>query len=154
MLKKNIYSFPIVMNKNIKITYDASPAHKGRLKNAIDFIVPEGTEIKAAFDGEVIDVKQESDIGGNDESFNKEGYYIEMEHLNDEYSIYEHIRKNGSIVKVGDKVKEGQIIGYSGNTGWMGGLGPHLHFDVYIYYDDGSEDYETIEIRLKGRKVT
>jgi len=36
-------------------------------------------------------------------------------------------------LKIGDKVKTGQIIGYSGKTGWIAHLGPHLHFDVHIY---------------------
>ncbi|MBI2632113.1 M23 family metallopeptidase [Candidatus Pacearchaeota archaeon] len=150
---KNVYRFPIVMNRDTKITYDASPAHKGRLKNAVDFIVPEGTCVRAAFDGKIIDVKQDSDIGGNDESFDKHGNYIEIEHSNEEYSIYEHIRKNGSIVKIGDIVKEGQSIGFSGNTGWMGGLGPHLHFDVHIYFGEGPEDYETIKIMWEKEKL-
>ena len=147
MKTKNEYQYPI---EKSRITYDESPAHIGRLKFAVDFIIPEGTPIKASLDGIVIDIKQDSDIGGPDESFDKFGNYIEMEHPNGEYSIYEHIRKDGALVKKGDKVKAGQIIGYSGNTGWMAHLGPHLHFDVHKYHEPfGSEDYKTLEIRWK-----
>jgi len=54
------------------------------------------------------------------------------------------------LVKKGDRVKTGQVIGYSGNTGWMSHLGPHLHFDVHKYHTPfGPEDYQTWEISWK-----
>ena len=134
----------------VRITYDESPAHVGRLQYAVDFITREGTPINAALGGIVINVKQDSDLGGSDQSFDKFGNLIEIEHLHGECSIYEHIRKNGSLVKVGDKVKTGQVIGYSGNTGWMAHLGPHLHFDVHRYHKPfGMEDYTTMVICWK-----
>jgi murein DD-endopeptidase MepM/ murein hydrolase activator NlpD len=150
MKTNNVYQYPV---KKARITYDKSPAHTGRLQFAVDFIIPEGTPIKASFDGIVVDVKQDSDIGGPDKSFDKFGNYIEIEHPNGEYSIYEHIGKEEALVKKGDRVKTGQIIGYSGNTGWMAQLGPHLHFDVHKYYEPfGPEDYETLEIRWKNSR--
>ena len=146
MKTKNTYVYPIKNVNNVKITYNESPAHVGRLKHAVDFIVPEGTPISASFDGIVVDVKQDSDFGGVEERFDIFGNYIEIRHTNNEYSIYEHLMKNGSKVKVGDAVKQGQIIGYSGNTGWMAHLGPHLHFDVHQYIGESQEEYETLEI--------
>ncbi|MBI4983770.1 M23 family metallopeptidase [Candidatus Woesearchaeota archaeon] len=104
MKPKNKYQYPV---ENAKITYDESPAHTGRLKHAADFIIPEGTPIKASLDGIAVDVRQDSDIGGPDESFDKFENYIEIKHQNGEYSIYEHIRKDGALVKVSDKVKTG-----------------------------------------------
>ncbi len=146
---KNKYSYPIDLTNKVKITYCESPAHVGRLKHAVDFITLEGTPIKAVADGIVIDVKQDSDIGGLDQSYEKQGNYIEIKHQNGEYSIYEHIRKSGSLVKKSDEVKNGQIIGYSGSTGWIAHLGPHLHFDIHKYIGKGSEDYVALEIRWK-----
>ena len=146
MKTKNTYFYPIKNVNNMKITYNESPAHVERLKHAVDFIVPEGTLIVAACEGVVVDVKQDSDLGGVDERFDAWGNYIEIRHSNNEYSIYEHLMKQSSKVKVGDTVKQGQIIGHSGNTGWMAHLGPHLHFDVHTYFGTGSEDYETLEI--------
>ena len=146
---KNKYTHPVTLNKQVRIAYHDSPAHVGRLKYAVDFIVSIGTSIFAALDGIVVDVKQDSTISGDDESYDKFGNFIEMKHKNKEYSIYEHIKKNGSLVKKGDKIKAGQIIGYSGDTGWVGHLNPHLHFDVHKYFGKGPEEYETVEIVWK-----
>ncbi len=143
---KNRYQYPVKLGKNVKVTYDESPAHAGRLKDAVDFIVPVGTPITAADKGVVVDVKDDSDISGKSKSYDKYGNYIEIKHANEEYSIYEHIRKNGSLVKKGDKVLKGQVIGYSGNTGWIAHLGPHLHFDVHKYFGKEKEDYKTLKI--------
>ncbi len=153
MKTKNRYLYPIELTKKVRVTYDESPAHIGRLKHAVDFIISEGTPIKASLEGIVVDVKQDSNIGGPDKSFDKFGNYIEIEHRNGEYSIYEHLRKDGALVKIGDKVTAGQIIGYSGNTGWMAQLGPHLHFDVHRYHKPfGLEDYKTLEIHWQTSK--
>lgn len=149
MLCKNIYSYPIP-KKFIKTISKKSPAHIGKLKNSVDFIIPEGTPIKAAFYGIVVDIKQDSGMGGYTKKFDKYGNYIEIKHANNEYSIYEHIKKNSSLVKVGDKVKEGQIIGYSGKTGWISNLGPHLHFDIHKYFGKGNDDYRTLEIKFSS----
>jgi Peptidase family M23 len=39
------------------------------------------------------------------------------------------LKKGGNVVKVGDKVNTGDLIGHSGNTGFTSG--PHLHFSVF-----------------------
>ena len=151
MITRNYYRYPIDLVDRSIMDKTSSPAHNGLLKNAVDFIVPEGTAIKAANKGVIMDIKQDSNIGGNEKEFDKFGNYIEIKHDNEEYSIYEHIKIKSVLVKIGDQVKEGQIIGYSGNTGWMGGLGPHLHFDVHKYFSKGINDYETLEIKWKRK---
>jgi len=150
MKTKNKYSYPIDVKLCSEITYDRSLAHVGRLKYAVDFIVPVGTPIFASLDGVVADVKQDSDKGGDTKDYDEYGNFIEIKHDNGEYSIYEHIRKDGSLVKIGDTVIEGQPIGYSGATGWLSGLGPHVHLDVHKYHAPfGPEDYVSIEIDWK-----
>lgn len=150
---KNAYIYPVKIKKGIRISYTDSPAHKEEwLKYSVDFIMEEGTPIRAAASGTVDWVKQDSNIWGKTKKYDKYGNFIEIEHKNDEYSIYEHIKKKGSLVKVGQKVKAGQIIGYSGNTGWMAHLGPHLHFDVHKYFGKGMNDYNTVKIVWKKNK--
>ena len=109
------------------------------------FIVPVGTPIKAVADGKVIEVKADSDVGEIDKSLELFGNYIEIEHVGGEYSEYEHLRKGGVAVKPGDSVKRGQLIGYSGATGWIAHLGSHLHFMVCTYGKTVKE-YQTLEI--------
>jgi len=144
---QNKYFLPVKLTENVTVTYASSPAHKEDwLKNAVDFLTPVGTEVLAAFDGVVTIVKDDSDIGGDPKEFDQYGNFIEIKHINDEFSIYEHLRKDGSLVKIGDIVKAGDIIGYSGKTGWMGGLGPHVHFDVHKYWGKGMNDYSSVKI--------
>ena len=128
MRTQNKYKYPVDVTEKVKISYDESPAHVGDLKHSVDFIVKEDTPVWAAADGRVIDLKSDSDKGGQDKRMEQFGNFVEIEHENGEYSEYEHLRKDGVVVKVGDIVKRGQIIGYSGATGWIAHLGPHLHF--------------------------
>ena len=142
---RNKYDYPVDISGGIEMSYDKSPAHVGNLKNSVDFICKEGTKVRAAGDGVVVDIKSDSDIGGSGREFELFGNFIEIKHGNDECSEYEHLKKNGLLVKIGDQVKRGQIIGYSGATGWLAHLGPHLHFMVGKYGKD-NDDYETLEI--------
>ncbi len=84
----------------------------------LDFAIPSGTPIVAAADGEII----RSD-------YNKSyGNVIEIKHNNTYSTVYAHNAK--LISKVGDKVKKGDMIALSGNTGLS--TGPHLHFEIKI----------------------
>lgn len=149
---KNIYQYPVTLSREIRISYDESPAHVESLKHAVDFVMKEGTQILAACDGVVVDVKQDETIGGPDPNLYFLGNFIEIKHDHGEFSIYEHIKKDGSLVKKGEKVKVGQIIGFSGATGFLAHLGPHLHFDVHTYVGPGPEEYDSLEIRWKKGK--
>lgn len=142
---KNKYDYPIDPEKIIKTTYTESQYHRGRWKHSVDFIVPEGTPIRAAAFGKVIAVMTRYRIGGPEIRFDPFGNYIEIEHKNGEYSYYEHLRKNEAIVKVGEQVKMDQVIGFSGATGYLAHLGPHLHFAV-LKYGSTIREFETLEI--------
>jgi murein DD-endopeptidase MepM/ murein hydrolase activator NlpD len=56
------------------------------------------------------------------------GNYVNIRHDNKTVSQYLHLDKN--VVSIGQKVKEGQLIGYLGNTGYS--LGAHLHFAILV----------------------
>ena len=125
---QNHYRVPIDLGCVTRVQPD-SIAHVGDLIHAIDYDAPEGTPIFAALGGVVIDVKDDSEVGGIERSFEDLGNYIEILHENGEVSEYEHLRYRSSCVRIGDRVVAGQKIAEVGNTGWS--ECPHLHFMVY-----------------------
>jgi murein DD-endopeptidase MepM/ murein hydrolase activator NlpD len=136
-----LYSLPVPGEK-IRRIVSSSITHIGNLSNAIDFLVPEGTEVYAAANGVVTALKDDSNRGGPHPRYWYDGNYVVIRH-NDESTAYEHLRYKGIVVKVGDIVKQGQLIGYSGNTGYS--RGPHLHFEVMEFIGTGDEDYVTLK---------
>ncbi|QLQ99284.2 murein DD-endopeptidase MepM [Providencia alcalifaciens] len=87
--------------------------HKG-----VDFSMPVGTPVLAVGDGEVI-VAKYSGAAGN---------FIAIRHGRQYTTRYMHLRQ--LLVKPGQKVKRGDRIALSGNTGRS--TGPHLHFEMWV----------------------
>ncbi|MBU0760435.1 MAG: M23 family metallopeptidase [Nanoarchaeota archaeon] len=143
---KNIYFVPIRKEER-GLVVSTLEAHSGFLEYAIDFLLPEGTEVLSAQTGKVVDVKDSSDEGGFKEKYrgNKHLNYITIKHKSGEYSQYAHLKFKGAIVKKGDIVEAGEIIGYSGNTGYSSS--PHLHFHVSRKIKS-KEGWETMDIRF------
>jgi murein DD-endopeptidase MepM/ murein hydrolase activator NlpD len=149
METKNKYALP-VKEKDIEQTRYDSPAHTGKLKYSVDYMCKENTKLLAAQDGEVVWIKENSKKGGPDKKYWNDGNRVVIKHENGEYSAYEHLRYKGAKVKVGDKVKKGQLIGYSGNTGYT--FGPHLHFEVFKFTGPNKEeDFETLKINFNNK---
>ena len=102
---------------------------------SVDFDLTIGTSVYAVLNGiveEVIDIHKGNYTGSDW----KKGYkaylktnYIIIKHENKIYSLYHHLKYEGAAVKKGQRVKSGQLIGYSGNTGWS--IRPHLHFSLF-----------------------
>lgn len=125
------YVFPFAHGTKQKLTqgFNGRYSHRGWLKYSLDFGLKIGTEIYAAREGIVVDVKDDSSKGGPRRKYRKYANYITIYHNDGTFSQYVHLKKDGSVVKPGDYVYQGQLIGYSGNTGRV--KGPHLHFMVY-----------------------
>lgn len=87
---------------------------------AWDFAMPVGTPVIASRDGVVVHVEV------NHDGFQPLANYILIQHADGDQTGYAHLKKNGSLVKVGDHVLQGQSIGFSGRVGIA--LFPHLHF--------------------------
>jgi len=97
--------------------------YSGHGHDGVDFGASIGTPVLAALGGEVVGVANTDSYPGC-YSFGK---WIMIKHPNGLSTLYAHLSVQG--VQVGDTVQTGQIIGYSGNTGYT--TGPHLHFGVY-----------------------
>lgn len=87
-----------------------------KFHNGVDMAAPKGTDILAAFSGEVVAATYNSSMGN----------YVMMNHGNGFYTIYMHASK--LCVSPGDIIIEGEKIAEVGSTGRS--TGPHLHFGV------------------------
>ena len=125
-----VYRLPFAVNENHMVSqgYNGKYTHKGHSRYAIDFVMDIGTKLYAARDGVVVKIKSDSQKRGESKEFSAEANYIMIEHSDGTFGIYAHLQYHGVRVKVGDSVKRGDFIGYSGNTGYS--TGPHLHFAV------------------------
>ena len=85
-----------------------------------DFAAPMGTPIMASGSGTIILAKW---CGGG-------GNCIKIKHNSTYQTIYAHMQSFAKGIKVGKKVRQGEIIGYVGSTGMS--TGPHLHYEVIV----------------------
>lgn len=108
--------------------YNGRFSHSG--KNALDFTMPVGTKVIAARGGIVTEIKEDSNRGCSNRDCLGLANLITIMHDDGSFADYVHLKKKGALVKVGDRVKRGDVIGLSGNTGFTSG--PHLHFEVYL----------------------
>ncbi|OGG53900.1 hypothetical protein A2851_03280 [Candidatus Kaiserbacteria bacterium RIFCSPHIGHO2_01_FULL_53_29] len=125
---KGVLHWPL---DNVRITqyfgntpFAQSGAYAGKGHNGIDLAASIGTPLKAALSGEVIGTGNTDAVRGC-YSFGK---WVMIKHGNGLSTMYAHLSQTS--VSKGASVSTGQIIGYSGETGYA--TGPHLHFGVYV----------------------
>ncbi len=123
---RGILSWPldyVYITQLFGVTKDSKRLYASGSHSGVDFRASVGTPVKAVADGIVLGV------GDTDKTcpYASFGKFIFIQHYNGLSTTYGHL----SLIKVStnDKVKRGEIIGYSGNTGHT--TGPHLHLTVY-----------------------
>jgi len=131
--------------------YRVHPIYKTlRMHTGIDFAAKSGTPIYATGDGVVIDPK------GNQSGY---GIVCIISHGYGYQSLYGHMSR--MVVKPGDRVKRGQLVGYVGSTGLS--VAPHCHYEVlkngqridpvhFFYNDLTPAEYE--QVIKEASKVT
>jgi murein DD-endopeptidase MepM/ murein hydrolase activator NlpD len=98
---------------------------------AIDLAAAIGTTVVAARDGVVMQVESDFNQAGlNREKFGGRANFVRILHDDGTMAVYAHLKSGGALARVGQRVRRGQAIGLSGNTGFSGG--PHLHFVVQV----------------------
>jgi murein DD-endopeptidase MepM/ murein hydrolase activator NlpD len=135
---------------------DGAYSHAGLY--AWDFPMVRGTPVLAVGAGRVVEIL-ESVVESEADSDPAAGpaNFVTIDHGRGLQSFYAHLQYEGAIVEPGQWVARGQVIGYSGNTGYS--TAPHLHYEVYAldgssvstgFYEVASED----GIPLEGETVT
>ena len=94
--------------------------NKIKAHTGVDYAAPTGTPVRATGDGTI-------SFRGNNGGYGK---LIEIKHSEDYSTRYAHLSRYKKALEVGDKVFQGEIIGYVGRTGRA--TGPHLHYEFRV----------------------
>jgi murein DD-endopeptidase MepM/ murein hydrolase activator NlpD len=114
-----------------------------KLHTGVDWAAPIGTPIVAAGSGVIEEAGHKGQYGN----------YIRIRHANGYQTAYAHMSRFAPGVAPGVKVRQNQMIGYSGNTGFS--TGPHLHYEVLVnnQFVDPLSIQVPRERRLTGRQL-
>ncbi|MCA7012195.1 murein DD-endopeptidase MepM [Dickeya dadantii] len=121
-LTRGFLRFPTM--KQFKVSSNFNPRRlnpvTGRIAphRGVDFSMPVGTPVLAVGDGEVVVAERDSEAGN----------FVAVRHGRQYTTRYMHM--NRLLVKPGQKIKRGDRIGLSGNTGRS--TGPHLHYELWV----------------------
>ncbi len=125
----------VMLTQSFGNTPDSKILYNGKPHNGIDFRAAIGTPVFAADAGEVWET-------GNTDAFSgclSYGKWILIKHPNNLATLYAHLSQ--MVVTRGTSVMRGDLIGYTGETGYA--TGPHLHFTVY---DAGTVQFRASKI--------
>jgi murein DD-endopeptidase MepM/ murein hydrolase activator NlpD len=110
--------------------------HKIKAHNGVDYAASRNTPVKASGDGVISFVGVKGGYGRT----------IEIKHGGNIKTLYAHLEKYNSISKIGNKVKQGEIIAYVGDSGRA--TGPHLHFEFW----QGKTRTDPVKVKLPSAK--
>ena len=124
-----VYELPFAPGTRHRVVqgYDGRFSHRGA--TVLDFDLAEGMPVHAARGGTVVRVVERNNRHCAELRCAAFNNVIEILHADGTQADYAHLQKDGALVEVGQTVRPGELIGYSGNTGYSSG--PHLHFGVY-----------------------
>lgn len=114
-----------------------------RMHTGVDWAGPIGTPILAAGNGVIEEVGPKGQYGN----------YIRIKHANGYQTAYGHMSRFDAKSRPGAKVRQGEVIGYIGNTGLS--TGPHVHFEVLVSnrYVDPMSIQVPREKKLDGKEL-
>ncbi|HET9620613.1 MAG TPA: M23 family metallopeptidase [Kofleriaceae bacterium] len=127
-------------------------SHHGSNEFAVDFACPIATPVVAARPGTVVAVNASARGNGTTPDFldDHRANFVLVLHDDGTLGEYMHLAPSGALVHPGQRVRRGQQIALSGNTGFSST--PHLHFQVMTASEDGITKHPfpfQIEIRPK-----
>jgi murein DD-endopeptidase MepM/ murein hydrolase activator NlpD len=141
-----VYTLPYEEGTHHRVVqgYGGRVSHRGDERYAVDFAMHRGTRVTAARAGIVAGTRSDSRSSGSTEAFIDVANYVLIQHADGTIAEYAHLKYEGVLVNLGDRVEQGQLIGYSGDTGYS--KGPHLHFAVRRV--TSAQDSVTLPVRF------
>ena len=94
--------------------------HRMRAHRGVDYAAPRGTPVKASGDGRVVFAERKGGYGRT----------VVLKHGSVYTTLYAHLSRFAKGIRPGNRVQQGQIIGYVGSTGLA--TGPHLHYEFRV----------------------
>lgn len=139
--------------------YPVTQADKGGLthtegsgsEHAIDWAMPIGTVVCAAREGTVVALRRDSTVGARSPRFTSSCNFVVIRHEDGTFAEYGHLKRNGVLVWLGQKVKSRGVIGFSGTSGYSSG--PHLHFSVFQNIDGQVRRSIPVQFKTKTGSV-
>lgn len=155
-INPSLISLPIKAGSKAKIIqgYNGSYSHNSDYSRyAIDFNIQMGDTMYAVADAWVVGVIEGYKYGGSNRKWRDYANFITLYHPEmGLYTQYVHLDHMGSLVAVGDKVKQGDPVGISGMTGFTDV--EHLHFNVLRATEKGMSSFEIeFEEGYKGKDL-
>jgi murein DD-endopeptidase MepM/ murein hydrolase activator NlpD len=150
-IKPVTLKFPFPENKEYRVLQgnDTNFTHNSDWSRyAIDFDLKTNDTVTSASDGYVVGVVDKYEFGGKGPEWKPYANYITVyEPESGVFIQYVHLVKNGSMVRVGDKIEAGQPIARSGNTGQS--TVEHLHFNVLVP-ENSENGLRSVPIMFEG----
>ena len=113
-------SWPWPLTGPIIRGYDPPNSPYGAGHRGIDIAAPFGTPVRAAGDGVVSWAGQNGEYGN----------HVAIDHGDGMVTTYSHLRGIAADLRAGERVRQGQVVGFVGQTGLA--TGPHLHFALFV----------------------
>jgi len=117
---------------------------------SLDFALPIGTSVRAAKEGIVKFIVDGFSQYYQGLDIQKAIYFytnhLYLVHEDGSFTLYSHLQKGSFQVKIGNYIRQGEIMAHTGLSGWIG-LTPHLHFAAGIFKDNRHR--ETFPIQFK-----
>jgi murein DD-endopeptidase MepM/ murein hydrolase activator NlpD len=127
-----LYGLPFAVGEAHRINqgFNGTFSHNGEDAFAVDFVMPQGTPVRAAREGTVVAFNDQASGHGVTEEFKdrSRANWILVRHSDGTIGEYWHLERAGVRVAVGQQVTRGEVIGLSGFTGHT--TTPHLHFEI------------------------
>ncbi|MCA9618344.1 MAG: peptidoglycan DD-metalloendopeptidase family protein [Myxococcales bacterium] len=95
---------------------------------AWDIGIPVGGDVAAPADGVVRLVRMDSTSGGCSSAYANDANYVVVDFGDGTEALFLHLQAGSTSLQVGDPVKQGDVVGKVGLTGWV--CGAHLHFQI------------------------